>query len=321
MNTILQLSTTLRRSLSRIALAAVAISALSGPALAATNTVSGNSPVGSWDCVMSGVRTGVATLVFSNDFTFTAYEVLVPKGPALPDTSAATGRGPNTGVGRSPSGTTNSGPSGTAIYGSDAVTNNWTFDEQGRVFGFWAETAGLTSCVTNILTNTVPPTTNIVCSELVNSVNFTGTVVPGRRLTLTCSTPLGKVIYRGVPTVQLADFSGNYIGTLKQKLPPVFNEMFTLIPTTAFTQYPNLYDIIGQGPGYAYLGRALIIKQGHIGIRDSIGPDLITAALDPVSVRAVTGGFNLNLGRGTLSGWDQPSGVFTNRVSFRVVKQ
>jgi hypothetical protein len=270
---------------------------------------------------MSGVRQGVATLVFSNDFTFTAYEVLVPKGPALPDAAAATGRGPNTGTGRSPGGATNSGPNGIPIYGSEAVTNNWTFDEQGRVFGFWAETADTTSCVTNVITNTVPFTTNIVCSSLINSVNFIGTVVPGKHITLTCSTPTGKVVYRGVPTVQLADFSGNYIGTKKQKLPPVFNEMFTLLPTTAFTQYPNLYDIFGQGPGYAYVGRALIIKQGRIGIRDSIGPDLITAAIDPVSVRAVTGAFNLNLGRGTLTGWDQPSGVFTNRVTFRVVKQ
>ncbi len=324
MKTNLPLPSILRRSLLPAALAAIAISTSSGPALALTNTPTGTSPAGVWDCVMSGVRTGVACLIFSNDFTFSAYEVLVPNGPKLPSTSSANNsRGPNTGIGRAPgtsSSDTNTGPAGTPIYGFEVTTNNWTYDSQGRVFGFFAETAG-GPCTTNfvVVTNldlTVTTNPVITCASLTNSISFTAKVVPGKRIVMTCSTPSGKVVFRGVPAATLSDYSGNWYGIKRQKQPPVFNELFSMAPSLDFPQVPNLYDVFGMGPGYQYLGRALISSKSRMGFECFIGTDPASA-----SVRAVTGQFNLNRARGTLGGWDQPSGVFTNHVTFRVVKQ
>ena len=37
------------------------------------------SPVGTWDCVVSGSENGIAYLTFNADYTFNGYEVLTPK--------------------------------------------------------------------------------------------------------------------------------------------------------------------------------------------------------------------------------------------------
>src|SRR6266436_1229896 len=59
-----------------------------------------------WDCVMSGAREGLAQISFSNNFSFSTFEVLVPK--AL---KSASGSGTD---GRSNGGDDSRGGSGTA---------------------------------------------------------------------------------------------------------------------------------------------------------------------------------------------------------------
>jgi hypothetical protein len=261
-------------------------------------------------------------MTFNSDFTFTVTDVLVPKNPAPPTSSTTTGvdRGPNTGVGRNPgSSTTNSpGLQGTQLYGFGTDSGNWTFDDQGRVFGFWAE-FGAGPCVSNsVVTNGV---TNIVvtCNSLTNSVSFTGNVVPGKHLTLKCSTPNGQVVFRGVPAVQLADVSGSWIGIKKGPKIPTFNEQFTLsINTNA--PIPNAYDVSGIGPGYQYTnGIVLISSQHQMSFSCVTAENPANPGLD--ILRAVNGSFNVNKAKGTLTGWDQPPGIFTNRINFRVIKQ
>jgi hypothetical protein len=261
-------------------------------------------------------------VTFSNDFTFTVTSVLVPKNPAPPTSSSSTGvdRGVNTGVGRNPgtSATNSPGLQGTQLYGFGTDSGNWTFDDQGRVFGFWAE-FGAGPCTSNsVVTNGV---TNIVvtCVSLTNSVSFTGTVVPGKHLTLKCSTPNGQLVYRGVPAVQLADISGSWIGIKKGAKIPTFNEQFTLSADTN-SVIPNVYDVNGFGPGYQYTSGLVMISSQH-----QMSFSCVTAAnpdnpgLD--TVRAVNGSFNINKAKGTLTGWDQPVGPFVNRINFRVIKQ
>src|SRR5947209_11632836 len=53
-----------------------------------------DSPVGTWDCVISGARNGLAYLTFSGDInggTFAGYEVLVPKSVPSPRASLIPG--------------------------------------------------------------------------------------------------------------------------------------------------------------------------------------------------------------------------------------
>ena len=85
----------------RSAVALAALLALGGlPAAAAQNA----SPVGpTWDCLLSGSRQqGIAFLTFSNDFTFTGYQLLVGK-QSTPAVATANGRNPGGDAGRYPS--------------------------------------------------------------------------------------------------------------------------------------------------------------------------------------------------------------------------
>src|SRR4051812_31575267 len=54
---------------------------------AAMGQTAPKSPVGlTWDCVISGARNGLAYLTFSDDGTFSGYEILVPKVLGAPST-------------------------------------------------------------------------------------------------------------------------------------------------------------------------------------------------------------------------------------------
>lgn len=104
------------------------------------------SPVGTWDCVMSGARSGVVYMTFASDGTFTMAEALVPK--KLSTSNSATDRGGST-IGR-PGDTTssNSLPAYTNIFGFETPAGKWAFDDKGRVVGFFTETT-VPSCSTN----------------------------------------------------------------------------------------------------------------------------------------------------------------------------
>jgi hypothetical protein len=275
---------------------------------------------------MSGTRNGLAYLTFTSNFTFTATEVLVPKKPqpssvpAPGDSRGTAGdsRNPNepfTSTSTTTSGLTNN----TSIFGFITnVDGTWTFDDQGRVFGYFAEKLP-GPCVTNgfiLVTNGLTVETNPIvdCSSTVTTtVSFNGKVSPdGRHLQLVCSTSIGKVTYRGVPAVQLTDFSGPFFGVKKGNGIPVINETFSLsLETNA--PIPNLYDVTGMGPGYDYIGVALVSSQNRMGF--------VSGATNSDALRSVTGSFNLKAAKGNLSGWDQPPGPLTSHITFRVVKE
>jgi hypothetical protein len=82
----------------------------------------GASPVGFWDVVQSGVRQGVASMNFSNDFTFSMHEIIVPNQPHSNIQNVGRDGG---GIGRNPGsdqgGSTNTLPAHTDLFGSETI--------------------------------------------------------------------------------------------------------------------------------------------------------------------------------------------------------
>lgn len=291
-----------------------------------------NTPVGTWDCVLSGHRTGLAYLTFSTNFTFTGFEMLIPNQPSTP----VDVRG-GEGIGRTgPS--TSTAPPESQIFGSLEVSGPWAFDNKGRVIGFLTEIADVVTCTSNaipISTNgvgIVDPnevcsvdangdlicyTNQITCSAISNGVSFVGTVVLGKRLELRGSTGFGNTSYRGVPATTLPDQSGSWYGTVKNVAgvqgAPL--EFFSLsVPTDFSAQFPNTYQVVGMDPTYAFSGHAMFSSQNRMALVVGVDPD-------DTDVRAVIGSFNSKKGTANLQGWQQSSGTFTNHIHFNVTKQ
>lgn len=307
--------------------------------------VSPNSPLGTWDCTVSGARNGIAYLTFASDETggtLTGLEVVVPKPPpSAPRPSLIAGDIGSNGLGIRP-------PSTNLLlnfFGSLPLNGAWGFDNKGRTIGFFTESqrglirivcsttpvvitqiitttqTNLDGTVTNIQTATSFTThittcaTNFSQSGFTNTVSFTGVVVPGKRLTLVCTGPLGSVTFRGVPAVPLADLSGAWYGVKRQNGFSNF-EFFNLIPIQDF---PNAYLVTGAGPNYSYQdGIALLSSQKKIAIALDInnGSGFET-------IRTVLGPFNSQTLQGSTVGVEGPPGpsALTNQVSFQVIKR
>jgi hypothetical protein len=265
-----------------------------------------DSPVGQpWDVYMSGRHLGLAVITFNSDFTFSVSSILVPKPQVFIQSSSSTG---DRGGSDSRTGDTNvvvGLPSHTNIFGFGTIPNpdnppgtavepgQWGFDGQGRLVGYFTDVSGYSICVTNeVLLNTgIGVITNIVieCSRVTNAINFVGTVVPGKRLTLLATTPDGKSVFTGVPvtTVNMPDISGNYSGNnLQDNLP--HTEFFTL---TRNDPAGNVYAIVGQGPGYIYGGTAILSKSGRFAFAVDINPP-IDPQTEKLRVRSVIGTLN-----------------------------
>ena len=360
---------------------AVLLGVLGNPALAQAA-----SPVGTWDCILSGHRAGTAYLTFINAGestsrgTFSGIEVLVPNNPKPTDVGDA--RNGGGGDGDTRGGTTTPPPTpGQQIFGYNGPNGPWALDNQGRTIGQFIEVSQLEDCVTNafpVSTNNIPPisgdfcvpstntsittTTNSVpisanidgcittpigtnidgtiftnqticttievvcytnmvnCSAITNAISFVGRVVPGRRLTLICTTPFGRTVYQGVPAKVLPDISGDWYGTKTQARIAYQELPITLSPTSdpSLLQFPNVYDVVGAGPGYSYHGNAVLSSRSRISFVFGMDPPLPT---DPVTVvRAVTGPFNARRIIALTRGYDQPGGIFTNPVSFKATR-
>jgi hypothetical protein len=255
-----------------------AVMALLG-GVAAVAQAQPKSPVGTWDCVMSGPRQGVAYITFSDGppASFSGYEVIVPNGAVQADTY---GRNAGGDVGRNDRGN-GTNTTGIQIVGYESPSGPWGFDNQGHLIGEFIEVSYPSSCVTNyvpISTNffiaqfpitssnvfvdsycvtqpllaatnatsftnqTVCYSKEVDCTRLTNQFSFKGTVTPGKRLTLVCATPFGHVTYRGVPAVTLPDISGSYYA-IKKLNNQTFLEFFELINAGG-----NGYVISGGGP-------------------------------------------------------------------------
>jgi hypothetical protein len=275
----------------RSAVALAALLALGGlPATAAQNA----SPVGpTWDCLLSGSgQQGIAFLTFSNDFTFTGYQLLVGKQSAA---DSEDGRNPGGGVGRGiGTGGNASGGSGTTLFGFGFINGLWQYDQKGRVVGYFVEVlnqqttittnenlTSITGTKTITDTNGFTWTTNITTwftnityttnvTSTTDSISFSAKVVPAKRLTLTSSTPNGKVAYRGIPQKPIdAAISGSWQAAKKVNKQD-FLEFFNLLPTSLDNPYvlsvPNIYFTTnGNGPGFSFSGVSMVSVQKKIG--------------------------------------------------------
>jgi hypothetical protein len=270
-----------------------------------------------WDCVMAGPRQGIAYLNFASDNTFTGFEILVPK--ARKSSSDDRGSG-SRGDEDEPS------VPGTQTFGAGPIEGVWSFDAKGRIIGHFIETSTLENCVTNAFAistngvgisdpnqycvftngNTICYTNQVTCSAVTNQISFVGTVVTGQRLNFVCSTPFGKVSYRGVPAVVLTDLSGSWYGVKKQDNLS-YIEFFSMTPTGI----PNIYDVVGFGPGYTYSGNSALSVHRKFGF---------VVGIDPNSevIRAVIGSFNARRMTSKTRGWEQPDGFFDNPIKFDV---
>jgi len=285
------------------------------------------SPVGTtWDCIMSGPREGIAYLEFFDDFTFVAYEFLVPKASAG-NTSGVGGSRNYGGSPRDNGGGGSTNVSAHQIFGGNVQTGPWNYDNKGRVIGFFTEIANTcttntpvaiatndvcvgenTFTLTNLVGEIVCYTNGRVCTPtLTNAVVFTARVVEGRRLTFVLTTPSGKVTYRGVPAIELPDVSGNWYATKKQG-GHSYTEFFTL-ENQFLPEIPNLYNVVGAGPGYSYSGIATISSQKKVAFwTHNDGQTEV--------IRALFGSFNARKVSLKAHGWDQPAGPLGDRVQF-----
>src|SRR5438552_10382052 len=96
---------------------------------AASQAAQPKSPVGTWDCLLSGShQQGIAFLTFTNDLattnrTFSGYRLLVGTPQSSPGTDP---RGSGSEVGRNSESGTNSFAS-TTLFGFDRVSGQWQY--------------------------------------------------------------------------------------------------------------------------------------------------------------------------------------------------
>ena len=142
-----------------------------------------NSPVGSWDCVINGTRSGLAYLVFSsatNGGRFEGFTIVVPKAVPSSRSSLIPGMVADLGSnGLGPRQNQNSTGTNNSIFGSGQVTGPWAFDSKGRITGSFVESANqICATQTNFLqscfdTNLVYAVTNQDGSlSFTSSTNF-----------------------------------------------------------------------------------------------------------------------------------------------------
>src|SRR6266478_9323163 len=99
--------------------------------LATDGQAQGNSPVGQWDCVISGSANGLASLTFfssTNGGTFTGVGILVPK--AIPSPRVSLIPSIVSGLGRNdlePSQPSNQGGTNFVPFGATPLEGPWAF--------------------------------------------------------------------------------------------------------------------------------------------------------------------------------------------------
>ncbi len=248
------------KSRSRFAryLSSAAVGLLGCTLLATSAMAQGGSPVlpagTPWDCVISGAgHKGLAFLVLGDDQSISGYELLVGSPPKQ---ASYDGRNIGGGIGRYFE-TNGLSQDRTNLLGLSQVGGFWSYDIKGRAIGN--------------LTHVIQVSTNLTT----NGLSFVASFVPGKRLTLTASTPQGKMVYRGVPyRTNSWNLSGNWYGT-KRMTGQYFNEFFTL---TSFadenplsdeyadlSNFPGIYwTQDGLGPGYDFSGFAMLSSQKKI---------------------------------------------------------
>jgi hypothetical protein len=314
-----------RRTIAGLA-AGLILGGLAGVATAQT------PPYGTtWDCILSGSgQQGIAFLTFSNDFTFSGYELLVGKqgstGKSTDGVADTRNAGGNTGR-TSESDTNAPAGTGTNLFGFGRISGPWSYDTKGRVLGYFLQIVNqqtsvstnydittvegqtvvyqtnldgsITSWVTNIFSYTTNTTYVTNTSGTTNGVSFSAKVVPGKRLNLVSSTPNGKITYKGVaqdskpmPT----PIAGRWNGDKKEGSQHVL-EFFTLLPTAVRGIY---YTTNGEGPGFKFGGVSMVSVQNKIGFALSTFSAIGTNDVPVDSSGNILGG-NLSATMGSLA--------------------
>jgi hypothetical protein len=303
-----------------------------------------NSPVGTWDCSLSGSRQGLALMQFFDGGTpftrtFSIFEIVVPPKP--PSSSGSDSRGVvdesrNPGGDATRNGFISTGSSiipeatsVTGLFGVELASSGiWGFDTLGRVVGFYGESLGLT-CTTNTVTITncingsipgqpcgfVTNVETVTCVSTTNGVNIIGTVVPNQRLTLMGQTLSRKFALRGLPIMALTNITGPYNGS-RTSMGVTSFEFLTLSPHAAPVELPgmlNVYNVVGGSAGYSYNvlgGNALLSRSGKIAFALPLDPDGRV-------FRATVGGFDRVHLRFSTSGIEQSEGPIGNFIRFQ----
>jgi hypothetical protein len=258
---------------------------------------------------------------FLDDGSFSIYEIIVPKRPSLSsshDTGDRGGSDSRDGGGSGPSITTF-----TNLFGEESILNGrWAFDVNGRIIGTYGETLAevctpetfTVVTISNFDTSTFFITNTITitnCVGITNGVNFTGSAVPGKRLTLSGRAFGRPVVFSGLPLIVLTNASGNYNGTRVVGMESSFE--FLTLSVSALDPLSNvIYDVHGASGGYSYAslgGHALISRRGKIAFAIPFDPD-------GDILRATIGAFNLRSLRFNTLGVEQPDGFAQGFIKF-----
>lgn len=246
--------------------------------IAAATTLSAQlSPVGSWDFVLRGGQKGVAQIVFNPDFTIDGTEVITIRPSSRPDSDPRSGIRGGIRVGDS----STNGMTNVFFYGTSSLSGVWTYDSSGIIVGVLTEGE----------------------ADLINGVSFRGKR-SGQRVNLVGHSGNRTIHYRGVPLTTLADISGNFYATGNKNGQP-YVEIFNLAPDGVTA---NRYMVTGQGPAYDFVGFALLSGQKNLAIASlqNIGTNGVLSAL--------SGGYSINKGRGSLTGVDEVHSRVTSKV-------
>jgi len=254
--------------------------------------------------------------------TFDIYEIIVPRKPSPPSSSSDDSRG--TGGDDSRSGSTGgSGSSSsssvtvtTNLFGEESILNGqWGFDVNGKIIGVFGEALAevctpetfTVTTQTNFPDGSVGFTTNIItitnCVGVTNGVSFTGTAVPGKRLTLSGHAFSRAFVFSGIPVITLTNISASYSGA---RIAGGQSSIEFLALSVSALDFGNnlIYDVHGTSGGYSYNspgGHALLSRRGKIAFAIPLDPD-------GKILRATSGGFDLHRLRFSTQGVEQPDG-------------
>ena len=283
----------------------------------ATRAQTPPSPVGNWDLVFSGSQKGLAVLTFNADNTLTGYEVVRPIPRKSSSSTDVDPRHPTVDdPGRTVvTTTTGSGTTPpkviTNLLGSAPITGVWYHDTAGKTIGLLNEIVQsvqpIEMYMTNVVDGEVIISTNVVLTIIseTNGLSFRAVVVPGSRITVYTYSPNGNNTLRGTPASIVPDLLSGDFYAIGKRGSLNFVEFLNLLQDPMIS---NRYDIDGIGPGYSFVGRALVSNKKQIAIA--------TLAMDGSAVLSVyTGSFNLVSRKGKLSGVDSSDRKLTYNLS------
>jgi hypothetical protein len=235
-------------------------------------------PTGDWDFSFSGAEKGVAQITFVGDFTLNGSQIFCKPIKILPDNPRGTPFDNDDPRGGTPTGTNSSS------FGGSDIIGIWGYDSKGKVIGSMI----------------------FLSDNRTNGMSFKGSVVPGRRFSINGANENGKIAFSGVPRVALPDISGTFYAAGK-KGGKTHVEMLSFSPGTGLNAGLNKYDLTSFGPGFVGLGHAMITSNKKMGIYYEFGDTT------PPGIVAMSGNFNTNSFKGSLTGTDG-----TNNISVRV---